>query len=68
MRSIIKAGGKASKTDGLRAIRRFEKVNRTAFNPFDKYHQSIVNGCGETESLLRSLKKQIDEASQRCQT
>lgn len=48
---------KFSKTDGLRVIKRFEKVNNIAFDPFNIHHVDIVSGWGWNESMLRSLKK-----------
>ncbi len=45
-----------SKTNGLRVIRRFERVNKTTFNPFDKSHVDYIHGHGNNESLSRSLR------------
>ncbi len=44
-----------SKTNGLRVIRRFERVNKTTFNPFDKSHINWIHGHASTESLSRKL-------------
>ena len=46
---------KASKTDGLRVIRRFERVNQTVFDPFDSTHVFICSGWGSTESFFRRI-------------
>ena len=62
LRAINKArvsvwdGKKTSKTNGLRVIRRFEKVNKCDFNPFDKYHVELIVGHGDDEEFFRSAK------------
>ena len=44
-----------SKTNGLRAIRRFERVNKTKFDPFDKRHLELIHGCASHESFFRKV-------------
>lgn len=44
-----------SKTNGLRVIRRFERVNKTTFNPFDKRHLELIHGCASHESFFRKV-------------
>lgn len=46
----------ASKTDGLRVIHSFERVNKTKFNPFDGCHVELVAGHGKDESFFRALR------------
>jgi hypothetical protein len=46
----------SSKTDALRVIRRFEKVNNCVFNPFDKIHLEYIAGCGTHENFFRAIK------------
>lgn len=46
----------SSKTDALRAIRRFERVNNIQFNPFNKAHLNTVAGCGTHENFFRKIK------------
>ena len=48
-----------SKTYGLRVIRRFEKVNRTRFDPFDSLHVEMCTGHGNHEQFFRRIKAQI---------
>lgn len=45
----------SSKTDGLRAIRLFEVVNRTIFDPFDRYHNILITNSGWRFKLNRKL-------------
>jgi hypothetical protein len=42
-----------SKTDGLRVIKRFERVNKTKFNPFDKRHLEMIHGNASHEHFFR---------------
>jgi hypothetical protein len=42
-----------SKADGLRVIRRFERVNKTAFNPFNGEHLGCVEGNASHEAFFR---------------
>ena len=42
-----------SKTDGLRVIRRFERVNKTAFNPFSEKHLEFIAGNASHEAFFR---------------
>lgn len=44
---------KYSKTDGLRAIKRFERVNGISFNPFNKYHIEAISGSAGDERFFR---------------
>lgn len=57
MKAIKVAAGDASRTDGLRAIRRFEKINGCAFNPKDKRHVAMLRNCGEDERFFRRLRR-----------
>lgn len=41
-----------SKTFGLRCIRTFERVNSVPFDPFDRYHRSLVRGMGAFEATF----------------
>lgn len=50
-------GGKSSKTDGLRVIRRFEKINGIAFDPKNSGHLSVVSGNGHNENFFRREKR-----------
>lgn len=45
-----------SKTDGLRVIKRFERVNRIAFDPFNATHNDTIYGCANDESFFRAIK------------
>ena len=45
-----------SKTDGLRVIRRFERVNKTSFNPFSKEHLKLVAGNASHEAFFRKAR------------
>lgn len=50
-------GGKASLTDGLRVIRRFEKVNSIKFDPSNSAHLSAISGNGHNENFFRKARK-----------
>ncbi len=47
-----------SKTDGLRAIRKFESVNGIRFNPHDEIHIDKISGCARWENMFRKVKIQ----------
>ena len=47
------SGDKTTRTNGLRAIKTFERVNRERFNPFNSRHVFFVSGCGGYEGFLR---------------
>lgn len=49
-------GGKSSKTDGLRVIRRFERVNGVVFDPNNSNHLSVVSGNGHNENFFRKAR------------
>jgi len=49
-------GESASKTDGLRVIRRFEKVNKIKFDPFNSLHIDAISGWGKYEGFFRAIK------------
>lgn len=53
-----------SKTNGLRVIRRFEKVNKCTFNPFDDYHVLLISGHANTEHFFSRLAKMFDQERQ----
>lgn len=57
LNAIDIAKGVASRTDGLRAIRRFEMINEISFDPRNPTHLSQVRGCGEDERFFRKAKK-----------
>ena len=44
-----------SKADGLRVIRRFERVNKTAFNPFSEEHIELIAGNASHEAFFRKV-------------
>lgn len=46
----------SSKTDGLRVIKRFEKVNKIKFDPFNINHRELVIGHGMNESFFRAVE------------
>lgn len=48
---------KYSKTMGLRVIKRFERVNKTKFDPFNDLHVEYVTGHGDNEHLFYKLKR-----------
>lgn len=52
MIKAIKLAG-SSKTDGLRVIRLFEKMNGVRFDPFDNSHLNLISGMGHHESFFR---------------
>ena len=45
-----------SKTDGLRAVRRFERVNKIVFNPFNKEHSKLIAGNASNEAFFRKAR------------
>jgi hypothetical protein len=51
---------KMSRTDGLRVIKRFEKVNGITFNPFCAAHNEKIRGCANNESFFRAVKLAIN--------
>ncbi len=54
---------KESKTDGLRTIRRFERVNKVTFDPFNTTHLGIIEGGAVTISLIRRARKITERSS-----
>lgn len=50
-----------SKTDGLRVIRRFERVNKTAFNPFREEHLELISGNASHEAFFRKAGYVFDK-------
>ena len=54
---------KESKTNGLRVIRRFERVNKTTFNPFSKRHVELIYGNASHEAFFRRAKSIIARAN-----
>lgn len=46
----------ASKTNGLRVIRRFEKINQIEFDPYDNFHVKTISGHGTDEAHFRRVK------------
>ncbi len=57
LKAIKIAAGGASITDGLRVIRRFERVNNIKFNPFSVFHINMVRGHGDDEQFFRRVNK-----------
>jgi hypothetical protein len=64
VRAMLKAINKArepiwidekwqSKTDGLRVIKRFERVNKTKFDPHSKRHLEMIHGNASHEHFFR---------------
>ncbi len=53
-------GKGVSMTGGLRVIRRFERVNKTAFNPWNDTHLDTVSGWGWAEGLHRKTNPPKD--------
>jgi len=51
-----------TRTDALRAIRTFEKVNGCPFNPHKDYHVNKIRGCSRHEGLFRALKLKLDNS------
>lgn len=51
MAAITLAAGAASKTNGLRVIRNFERVNECAFDPHSDYHLEKVTKKGWIEEF-----------------
>lgn len=56
-RSESFASPKSTMTNGLRVIRRFEKVNGIEFNPRDSLHISFVRRMGCHEDFFRTAKR-----------
>lgn len=47
----------SSQTYGLRAIRRFEEINKCAFDPFNDYHCHIIHGAGVHEKIHYPIRR-----------
>lgn len=47
---------RSSKTDGLRVIASFERVNKIKFDPFKSSHRELIQGNGHWEGLFRSVR------------
>lgn len=50
------SGSMQSRTNGLRVIRRFEKVNKIPFNPLNDRHLKLVEGNAGHEAFFRSFR------------
>ena len=50
----------SSKTDALRVIRTFERVNNMEFDPFSERHVDQVAGWGWAENRFRSINKALN--------
>ena len=50
-----------SKTDGLRVIRRFDRVNKTAFNPLNEEHLELIAGNASHEAFFRKAGYVFDK-------
>ena len=46
-----------SRSDALRVLKRFEKVNGFKFNPFNKNHVFMIAGCARHENFFRGITK-----------
>lgn len=57
-------GRKTTSTNGLRAIRRFELVNKIPFDPFDPWHLRRIDGAGSHEDFFRKAKRLADSKTQ----
>ena len=58
-------GVDASKTNGLRVIKTFEKVNGIPFDPFDPAHIRLIEGNGHHEEFFRKMRMLFDEIQRR---
>jgi hypothetical protein len=54
-----------SKTDGLRVIRSFERVNEIPFDPYNKTHLLYISRMAGHEHFFRRFKKVMQEAGLR---
>ena len=48
---------RASKTDGLRTIKEFEKVNSIQFDPFNSFHVQTISGLANFTAFFRAAKR-----------
>lgn len=48
---------RVSRTMGLRVIKRFERVNNCAFDPFNDYHVELVHGHASNELFFKKMKQ-----------
>ena len=55
--SVYDFDKKSSKADGLRVIRRFERLNNITFGPFNNDHLELINGGGIHEEFFRNVKR-----------
>lgn len=60
LNAIKIAAGNSTMSNGLRAIRRFERINKIDFNPYNKSHISTVINCGEHEWFFRKVRTIFD--------
>ncbi len=60
-RFTFKKDEKVSKTFGLRAIKRFEKVNNVIFDPFNQWHVLKITCNGPHERFFRRMKFAKDD-------
>ena len=59
--SVWNESHRTTRTNGLRAIKTFERVNGVAFNPFDESHLLKVAGEGIDEAFFRRAKRFFSE-------
>lgn len=59
-------GRKSTSANGLRGIRKFERVNEIDFNPFDSSHLMKIEGAGSHEDFLRRAKRITETQYPRC--
>lgn len=57
LKAIRLAAGRESMTDGLRVIKRFERVNNVEFNPRNRQHLDTVKNNGQHENFFRRARK-----------
>jgi hypothetical protein len=59
MKAIKSAVGHsfATRTDGLRTIRRFEVINNVSFDPFNRLHLLYIGGMACHEGFFRAAKR-----------
>jgi len=55
-RNVWNPKRKSSRTDAMRAIKRFEEVNGIEFDPFNHLHLDRIDGCGKHENFFRAMR------------
>jgi hypothetical protein len=49
-----------SKTDGLRTIKSFERVNKIAFDPCNERHLNVIKGMAGNERFFINMHKLLN--------